>query len=73
MHDMHTVMICTLSLFFAAVSDFYTPSRDMAQHKIQSSGGELKLVLHPVPKVFLFFFGLLLLLFVRLMMIILID
>ncbi|KAI9032206.1 phosphopantothenate-cysteine ligase [Hyaloraphidium curvatum] len=34
----------------AAVSDFYIPRDEMAEHKIQSSGGGLELRLDPVPK-----------------------
>ena len=34
----------------AAVSDFYLPEAEMAQHKIQSSGGGLTLTLRGVPK-----------------------
>jgi hypothetical protein len=34
----------------AAVSDFFVPWRDLAEHKIQSSGGELHLTLQRVPK-----------------------
>jgi phosphopantothenate-cysteine ligase len=34
----------------AAVSDFYIPRSEMAEHKIQSSGGGLDLKLDPVPK-----------------------
>ncbi|MEW5302804.1 MAG: hypothetical protein WDW38_004084 [Sanguina aurantia] len=34
----------------AAVSDFFLPRSQMAQHKIQSSGGALHLDLQPVPK-----------------------
>ncbi|KAJ8907032.1 hypothetical protein NDN08_003515 [Rhodosorus marinus] len=39
-------------MFFsaAAVSDFYVPSDSMAEHKIQTSGGGMKMNLHPVPK-----------------------
>lgn len=44
----------SLALFFlaAAVSDFYVPKEERAEHKIQSAGGsgELVLRLHPVPK-----------------------
>lgn len=42
-----------LLLLAAAVSDFYVPDRDMAEHKIQSGFGEsngLTLRLQPVPK-----------------------
>ncbi|MQL87515.1 hypothetical protein Taro_020070, partial [Colocasia esculenta] len=34
----------------AAVSDFYVPWEDMAEHKIQSAGGPLDMRLAPVPK-----------------------
>jgi DNA / pantothenate metabolism flavoprotein len=34
----------------AAVSDFFVPWRDLAEHKIQSSGGALHLTLQRVPK-----------------------
>ena len=34
----------------AAVSDFYLPENEMAEHKIQSSGDDLNLCLRPVPK-----------------------
>ncbi|XP_077996910.1 phosphopantothenate--cysteine ligase-like [Glandiceps talaboti] len=34
----------------AAVSDFYIPASDLAQHKIQSSEGALQLSMHLVPK-----------------------
>eukprot|EP00798_Chlamydomonas_sp_ICE-L_P011496 gene11496-34213_t len=34
----------------AAVSDFYIPWSELAEHKIQSSGGPLALSLHKVPK-----------------------
>lgn len=34
----------------AAVSDFFVPWNEVADHKIQSDGNELRLVLHPVPK-----------------------
>ena len=34
----------------AAVSDFFVPWNDVADHKIQSNGNELRLVLRPVPK-----------------------
>merc|ERR1712020_639044 len=34
----------------AAVSDFYIPSSEMPEHKIQSSGGAPKLQLQLVPK-----------------------
>jgi len=34
----------------AAVSDFYVPSNSMAEHKIQSSEGGMKMNFHPVPK-----------------------
>ena len=39
-------------LFFlaAAVSDFYVPWADLAEHKIQSSSGKLQLELQSVPK-----------------------
>ena len=36
--------------FAAAVSDFYVPSAQMAEHKIQSRNGDLHLRLEPVPK-----------------------
>eukprot|EP00050_Salpingoeca_kvevrii_P022503 m.127507 g.127507 ORF g.127507 m.127507 type:complete len:308 (+) comp9725_c0_seq3:1534-2457(+) len=34
----------------AAVSDFYVPSTEMAEHKIQSRHGALQLTMQPVPK-----------------------
>jgi phosphopantothenate-cysteine ligase len=34
----------------AAVSDFFVPWNEVADHKIQSNGNELRLVLRPVPK-----------------------
>jgi len=34
----------------AAVSDFYIPYATLPEHKIQSSGDELRLILKPVPK-----------------------
>lgn len=34
----------------AAVSDFYIPASEMAEHKIQTSDGSLTLTLRPVPK-----------------------
>lgn len=40
----------TLFYLAAAVSDFYIPNSQMAVHKIQSGGGDLKLDLKKVPK-----------------------
>lgn len=40
----------TLFYLGAAVSDFYIPKKDMAEHKIQSGGGDLVLDLKKVPK-----------------------
>lgn len=41
----------TLIYSSAAVSDFYLPVEDMAEHKIQSRDGPLTITLKPVPKV----------------------
>lgn len=48
--ELRTRPIIPIYFLAAAVSDFYIPPNQMAEHKIQSGNGKLTLVMDPVPK-----------------------